>query len=299
MGTTSQPDRIDVQADAFEALRGRLFGLAYRMLGSRADAEDVVQEAYVRWHHATREREDSIHNAEAWLVTSATRLAIDRLRAARTAREAYSGPWLPDPLLPGALPAPDEHLERAADLSQAFLLLLERLAPEERAAFLLHDVFDASYADIARVLDRSEAACRQIVHRARTRVRAARRRFDADAEALRRLRDAFTAALEAQDQDALLELFAPDATWTADGGGVVPASPRPLFGARRLARLALGLQRIYTRNGVKLEPEWVSGRPGLVLRHDGRVRATFAFEAEGGRIAAVYVVLNPLKLPAR
>src|SRR5690606_15663478 len=211
--------------------------------------------------------------------------------------ETYEGPWLPDPLLPGPPPAPDEHLEHASDLSQAFLLLLERLAPEERAAFLLHDVFDTSYEDIARVLDRTEAACRQIVHRARSRVRRDRRRFDADAEALRRLRDAFTAALDAQDEEALLQLFAPDATWTADGGGVVPASPRPLAGGRRLARLALGLQRIYARNGARLVPEWVSGQPGLVLITDGRVRATFAFEAEAGRIGAVYVVLNPAKLP--
>ncbi len=284
-------------AGAFEAVRGRLFGLAYRMLGSRADAEDVVQDAYVRWHHAANDSTDTIRNPEAWLVTSATRLAIDRLRAAKTAREAYEGPWLPDPLLPGAPPAPDEHLDQASDLSQAFLLLLERLAPEERAAFLLHDVFETSYEEIARVLDRTEAACRQIVHRARSRVRRDRRRFDADAEALRRLRDSFTAALDAQDEEALLQLFAPDATWTADGGGVVPASPRPLVGGRRLARLALGLQRIYARNGARLVPEWVSGQPGLVLITDGRVRATFAFEAEAGRIGAVYVVLNPAKLP--
>jgi RNA polymerase sigma-70 factor (ECF subfamily) len=162
-------------ADAFEPVRGRLFGLAYRMLGSRAEAEDVVQEAYVRWHQSDR---DVIRNAEAWLVTTATRLAIDRLRALKTEREAYTGPWLPEPIMQNTPPSPDTHLELASDLSLAFLVLLERLGPEERAAFLLHEVFDFGYPEIASVLDKSEDASRQIVHRARTRVRSARKRFD-------------------------------------------------------------------------------------------------------------------------
>ena len=285
---------IDSHVATFEALRGRLFGLAYRMLGSRADAEDVVQEAYVRWHQAAQ---DSIRLPEAWLVTATTRLAIDRLRAARTARAAYAGPWLPEPLLAGAPPAPDQHAELASDLSIAFLLLLERLAPEERAAFLLHDVFDTSYADIARTLDKSETACRQIVHRARQRVRGERRRFEATDEARRDLLDRFTAAMRARDEDTLLRLFTPDATWTADGGGVVFAAPRPLVGVDRVVRLVLGLQRVYERHGAALEPAWVNGEPGLVLRADGRLAATFAIETEADRIAAVYVVLNPAKLP--
>ena len=286
--------QIATHTDAFEAARGRLFGLAYRMLGSRADAEDVVQETYVRWHQAPR---DTIRQPAAWLVTTATRLSIDRLRAARTAREAYSGPWLPDPLLGAAPPSPDHHLEFASDLSQAFLLLLERLAPEERAAFLLHDVFDTGYADIARTLGKSEQACRQIVHRARQRVRGTQRRFEASADGHRQLLDTFTAALQAQDEAALLQLFTPDVVWTADGGGVVHASPRPIEGAQRVARLALGLQRIYDRHGVALEHAWVNGQPGLVLRAEGQVRATFAIDTDDGRIAGVYVVLNPAKLP--
>lgn len=285
---------IDAHVHTFESLRGRLFGLAYRMLGSRADAEDVVQEAYVRWHKAARE---TIREPEAWLVTAATRLAIDRLRASKTAREAYAGPWLPEPLL-GATPAPDHAVELASDLSMAFLVLLERLGPEERAAFLLHDVFDASYADIARMLDRSEDACRQVVHRARQRVRTERRRFDVTDDARRDLIDRFTTAMRARDEDTLLRLFTPDAVWTADGGGVVHAAPYPLVGADRLVRLVLGLQRVYDRHDAALEPALVNGQAGLLLRAGGRLVATFAIDVADDRIAAVYVVLNPAKLPA-
>ena len=162
-----------ISVTTFEALRGRLFGLAYRMLGSRADAEDVVQETYVRWHQVTP---GSVENPEAWLVTTTSRLAIDRLRRLKTEREAYVGPWLPEPIVTAA--PPDRNLDLAADLSIAFLTLLERLAPEERAAFLLHDVFDVGYREIAAVIERSEAACRQVVHRARERVRGDRKRFD-------------------------------------------------------------------------------------------------------------------------
>ncbi|HET9268805.1 MAG TPA: sigma-70 family RNA polymerase sigma factor, partial [Vicinamibacterales bacterium] len=154
-------------------MKPRLFGLAYRMLGSRTEAEDVVQEAYVRWHQAD---EASIRNAEAWLVTTATRLAIDRLRALKAEREAYVGPWLPEPLIGTPPPPPDRDVELSSDLSIAFLVLLERLAPEERAAFLLHDVFDFSFDEVATALERSAAACRQLAVRARTHVRATRPR---------------------------------------------------------------------------------------------------------------------------
>ncbi len=167
-------DQTQTPTDVFESLRGRLFGLAYRMLGSRADAEDIVQEAYLRWHQADQRR---IESPEAWLVTATSRLAIDRLRRLKTEREAYVGPWLPQPIVTNE-PPPDRHLALADDLSMAFLTLLERLAPDERAAFLLHDVFDVDYAAIASVLERSEDACRQVVHRARERVRGERKRFD-------------------------------------------------------------------------------------------------------------------------
>ena len=187
--------------DDFERHRSRLLGVAYRMLASRAEAEDVVQEAYLRWHRADGA---SIREPEAWLVTTATRLAIDRLRALKIQREAYVGPWLPEVFLGHEPPPPDRDVELASDLSVAFVVLLERLAAEERAAFLLHDVFDCDYAEIARTLDKSEATCRQIVHRARERVKSERRRFRATEGARVGLLRRFNAAVEARDGRALV-----------------------------------------------------------------------------------------------
>jgi len=282
-------------ADAFEPVRGRLFGLAYRMLGSRAEAEDVVQEAYVRWHQSDR---DGVRNAEAWLVTTATRLAIDRLRALKTEREAYPGPWLPEPIMQNTPPLPDRHLELASDLSLAFLVLLERLGPEERAAFLLHEVFDFGYPEIASVLDKSEDASRQIVHRARTRVRSARKRFDVTEAAKANLLRKFTEAMKARDEQTLLSLFAPDATWTADGGGRAAASPHPILGAERIARFVVGLQHRLQSDGATIEQVDVNGETGLLVRVDGRILAIMAIDSDGERIHAVYAVVNPDKLPA-
>lgn len=232
----------EVADPAFQAVHSRLFGLAYRMLGSRAEAEDVVQDVYVRWHQTDR---SVIENPEAWLVAAATRRSIDRLRRLKTEREAYHGPWLPEPLMSDEPSRPDRNLEVSSDLSIAFLVLLERLAPEERAAFLLHDVFDADYHQIATVLGKSEAACRQIVHRARERVRRDEKRFAATDSARVSLLRRFTAAVEARDEHAVLELLAPEVTWTADGGGRVHAAPGrsqwrggPLFPSRWQAPLA-------------------------------------------------------------
>jgi RNA polymerase sigma-70 factor, ECF subfamily len=276
----------------FEAVRGRLFGLAYRMLGSRAEAEDVVQEAYVRWHQADQA---AVENAEAWLVAAATRLSIDRLRRLKTEREAYVGPWLPQPIV-SAVPPPDRALELADDLSMAFLTLLEQLAPEERAAFLLHDVFDVGYAEIAPVLAKSEAACRQVVHRARQRVRGDRRRFEAAEAAKADLLRRFQSAMDAQDEEAVLALFAPDATWTADGGGKVAASPHPIEGAARIARLAVGLRARFWAEGRTIGPATVNGEPGLWVRDGDRLVATLSIATDGERILAVYAVVNPDKL---
>ena len=277
----------------FERHRGRLFGLAYRMLASRAETEDVVQDAYLRWHQQDRA---AIRNPEAWLVTTTTRLALDRLRAVKAAREAYVGPWLPEPLMATELPAPDRQVELASDLSVAFLVLLERLAPEERAAFLLHDVFDLGYGEIADALGRSEAACRQVVHRARERVRRDRKRFPVDEGARIGLLRRFTAAVEARDERALLDLFAPEATWTADSGGQVPASPRPIAGADRIAKLVMGLQRVLSSATFHLTA--VNGEAGLAIRLDGQLRALLSIDTDGERILAVYAVLNPAKLGA-
>ncbi len=282
----------DAPAAEFELVRSRLFGLAYRMLGSRADAEDVVQDAYLRWHQADRARIDS---AEAWLVTTTSRIAIDRLRRLKTERDAYVGPWLPQPIVADALP-PDRHLDLADDLSVAFLALLERLAPEERAAFLLHDVFDVGYPEIASVLERSEAACRQVVHRARDRVRGDRKRFDVTASAKEALLRKFMSAMEARNERALAELFAPDATWTADGGGRTAASPVPIAGAERIAKLVMGLREKFWAADRTLEVVAINGEPGLRIRDGGRVTATMSIATDGERILAVYAVVNPDKL---
>jgi RNA polymerase sigma-70 factor, ECF subfamily len=285
-------NQTGTSATVFEALRGRLFGLAYRMLGSRAEAEDIVQEAYVRWHEVEPGR---IENAEAWLVTTTSRLAIDRLRRLKTERETYVGPWLPEPIVaPGP---PDRDLDLADDLSVAFLTLLERLAPEERAAFLLHDVFDVGYGEIASVIERSAAACRQVVHRARERVRGDRKRFDATESAKTALLQKFTAAVQARDEQALLALFAPDATWTADGGGKAPAAAQPIVGAERIARLLIGLREKFWTVDRTMDVTTINGEPGLCIRDRNRLTATMSIATDGERILAVYAVVNPEKLP--
>jgi RNA polymerase sigma-70 factor (ECF subfamily) len=284
----------DARGAGFEEHRSRLFGVAYRMLGSRAEAEDVVQEAYLRWHRAHRA---AIREPRAWLVTTTTRLAIDRLRALKIQREAYKGPWLPEPLLGREPPRPDRAAELASDLSVAFVVLLERLAPEERAAFLLHDVFDCDYAEIARTLDRSEATCRQIVHRARERVRSERRRFEATETSRVRLLRTFLAAAEARDERALLELFSPDATWTSDGGGQVPAARRVILGRERIVRLVLGLEdRLYRRRAASRHLAAVNGETGFLTWMEGRLFSATSIATDGERILAVYSVLNPDKL---
>jgi RNA polymerase sigma-70 factor (ECF subfamily) len=276
---------------AFESLRGRLFGLAYRMLGSRADAEDIVQEAYIRWHQVAG---GSIESPEAWLVTTTSRLAIDRLRRLKTERQAYVGQWLPEPIVTEA--PPDRHLDLADDLSIAFLTVLERLSPEERAAFLLHDVFDVGYGKIASVIERSEAACRQVVHRARARVRGDRKRFDVTESAKAAMLHRFTAAMQARDEQALLALFAPDATWTADGGGKTAAGRLPITGAERIAKLVVGLWDKFWADNRTLEIATVNGETGLCLRDGDHLTATMSIDTDGERIFAVYAVVNPDKL---
>lgn len=283
-----------ISADGdFEALRGRLFGLAYRMLGSRAEAEDVVQESYLRWHEADHGR---IRSPAAWLVTTATRLAIDRLRALKTQRELYHGPWLPEPLMGREPPPPDHDLALASDLSVAFLVLLERLAPDERAAFLLHEVFDCGYDEIARILGKSQAASRQVVHRARERVRSDRKRFQVTEAAKAALLRKFSAAVDARDEYALLALFAPDVTWTADGGGRVPAARYPIVGIERVVKLILGLEERYYRGRGSFHLASVNGETGLCMRVDGQVTSVLSFDTDGERILAVYVQVNPDKL---
>src|SRR5215208_4429092 len=262
----------DPTTDVFESLRPRLFGIAYRMLGIVADAEDVVQEAFLRWRQAAAG--DVPRSDEAWLVSVTTRLAIDRLRRAATERAAYEGLWLPEPV---ALEPPDRRAELADDLSLAFLLLLERLAPEERAAFLLREVFGVEYDEIARTLGKSEVACRQIVHRAKERVRGDRRRFVVAPDVRQRVAQRFAEALRNEDREGVLALLADDALLIADGGGRMPAAGVQR-GATRVAQLLVGFERMgrvqLERRGaprVEYEVAWLNGEPAVLSLLAGRL----------------------------
>ncbi len=279
---------------AFERSRHRLWGIAYRMLGSRADADDMVQETWLRWQ---RTDIDGIRSPEGWLVTAVTRASIDRLRQARAEREAYVGPWLPEPLVGSPASAADDGTEAASDLSMAFLAVLERLAPEERAAFLLHDVFDSGYGEIARILGKSQPACRQMVSRARKRVRADRQRVRVSAASRTALVEALVRAVRSRDREALMRLVADEATWTTDGGGMARTARRVIRGVDRIVRLLLGLSRRHLV-GVELRPVLVNGEPGLALARGGRVGAVWSIRTDGVRILAVYNVMNPEKLQA-
>ena len=283
---------IPTAADAsLQTYRPRLFGIAFRMLGDVQDAEDLMQETMLRWQKAERA---SVREPEAWLVAVITRLAIDRLRQAQTKRALYPGPWLPEPVAEERL-SPEYRSELASDLSMAFLVLLERLAPEERAAFLLRDVFGCEYDEIARALGKSEAASRQTVHRARERVRANRPRFAAPPEAKERLLGRFITALETGDKDALLTLFTKDVAWTSDGGGKVNAARRVLRGADRIARMLAKLAAKYgkrfTYRVVRL-----NGEPAVLEYASGHLFAATFCETDGERLSAMYRVLNPEKL---
>ena len=290
----------DPDADYFEALRPRLFGIAYRMLGVVADAEDVVQEAFLRWSQAG----EAPRSDKAWLVSVTTRLSIDRLRRAATERKAYEGQWLPEPL---PLAPPDRGAELADDLSLAFLLLLERLAPEERAAFLLREVFGAEYAEIARTLDKSEVACRQIVHRAKARVRRDRRRSDVDVAPYAREQVArrFVEARRAEDRDGVLALLADDAILVADGGGRMPALGEVQQGAERIAQLLVGFERMgrvqLERRGalpLQYEVAWLNGEPAVLTLVAGKLLFATVLHLDGERVAGLYRVMNPAKLAA-
>jgi RNA polymerase sigma-70 factor (ECF subfamily) len=278
----------------FERHRPRLFGIAYRMLASRADAEDVLQDAYLRWHRGVSEE---LRSPEAWLVTTVTRLCIDRLRAARTERTHYVGPWLPEPLIGDSAPAADAHAELSSSLSIAFLVVLEQLEPDERAAFLLHEVFDTDYAEIAEILGKSEAACRQIVSRARKRVRGQRPRVQVTDAARRSVLERFASAIQMQDRAALLELVAEKASWTSDGGGRARAARKVIRGRERVARFALAVLGAHADQFV-FEMTSVNGEPALALWAEGKLFSVISVRTDGLRILDVYTVLNPEKLAA-
>jgi RNA polymerase sigma-70 factor, ECF subfamily len=292
-------------ADSFEPHRRRLLGLAYRMLGSMADAEDAVQEAYVRWHGADR---DNVADPRAFLMTTTTRLCLDMLTSARARREEYVGPWLPEPVLDTAALAPDRRTELAEDLSVALLLTLDRLSPLERAAFLLHDVFDFPFSEVAPALERSESACRQLAVRARAHVRAVRPRGATAAPARSgeidvkhaQLLSAFMAATQAGDLDALTKLLASDARVVTDGGGKVRAAQEVIDGADRVARFLVDATRkrpdAWWRADFTVRVATVNGLPGVIVDAPEGPVQTAAFEIEGNVIRALYVVRNPDKL---
>lgn len=276
-----------------ERHRGRLFGLAYRMLGSVADAEDIVQDAFVRWQ---RSDHASVANPEAYLSRIVTRLCIDHMRAARTRREIYVGPWLPEPLVDDNTTAPTDAVEIAHDVSVALMLALERLSPLERAAFLLHDVFDQSFDSIGQTLDRSAAACRKLAARARGHVQStAPRRYVPEPESAKII-NAFGHAVRDGNLDALKKLLAEDAVLYSDGGGKINAANRPLNGRDLIARFYASFQRQIARRQPVSKRATVNGMPGLVTAEiDGTIQTT-AFEIAEGEIRAIYVVRNPDKL---
>ena len=274
-----------------EPHRQRLFGLAYRMLGSAAEAEDVVQETFLRWASVDRANVD---NPAGWLTTVCSRLCVDRLRSAHRRREEYVGPWLPEPLLTAEADASATVLEHES-LTLAFLVVLDTLTPPERVAFLLHDVFGHPHDEIATMLDRSPAAVRQLASRARRRIRDAQVPAPVSRDEGEALVDAFLTATAGGDLERLLGLLAPDVEMTSDGGGVVSAARRPVRGAEAVARFLLGLGRRADER-YELRLTRVNGAPGLVVVHDGRPDSVFALTATQGRVTQIHVVRNPDKL---
>lgn len=276
----------------FAGLRARLFSVAYRMLGTRADAEDVVQDAWLRWQAADHQ---TLQSAEAWLVTVTTRLALDRLRERRAERESYSGWWLPEPLVELDDNTPETAAELASDVSLALLWTLERLSGEERAAFLLRQAFDQDYGEIAALLGKSEAACRQLVHRAQEKVRQERPRFQPTPDAHRSLLAAFMKAAASADRAAMQAFLSPDVSFVSDGGGKMPSFHRVLRGARRIAGVYWSLEHAYPGR-VQYRMARVNGEPGLLRYLDGRLESAHSFVMDEGRITGVFVVRNPDKL---
>jgi RNA polymerase sigma-70 factor (ECF subfamily) len=282
------------QADAiFEEHRPRLARLAYRMLGSLADADDVMQEAFLRW---TREPRPEVESARSYLSTIVTRLCIDQRRALEARKETYIGPWLPEPVVeaPAASDAAQQ-VEVAESISLGFLLMLESLSPVERAAYLLRRVFDYEYPEIAAILGKSEPNCRQLVSRAEERVRERRPRFEIDASEAERITGSFLHACGSGDVNALVQLLAADAVAYSDGGGKATAARVPIAGAERVAQFFVGIVKKVPA-GLALKPVRVNGRPGVITVRDGKVTSVLTLDIRDGRIASCFVIVNPDKL---
>ncbi|WP_031077762.1 RNA polymerase sigma-70 factor [Streptomyces sp. NRRL S-118] len=289
-GDTSEPvargDRMDSITEAFVAYRNLLFTVAYEMLGSATDAEDVLQETWLRWVGVDL---DTVRDQRAYLVRITTRQALSHLRTVGRRKESYLGPWLPEPLLT----APDvaEDIELADSVSMAMLLVLETLTPTERAVFVLREVFDLAYDEIAEAVDKSPAAVRQIAHRARTHVAARRPRGVASAAETRRTVEAFQRAVETGDLQRLLDILAPDVVLLTDGGGVVQAAPAPVVGADQVAHVLGRIAAV-----MSLQPAQVNGDPALIVRLDGEIDTVMAMCIADGLITGLYAVRNPEKL---
>jgi RNA polymerase sigma-70 factor (TIGR02957 family) len=279
-----------------DELRPGAFAIAYRMLGSVSEAEDVVQEALLRLHRASSEGE-RIESPRAYISTVVTRLGIDQLRSARRRRETYVGEWLPEPLVTSEADDPARQAETADSLSMAFLVLLESLSPEQRAVFLLREVFDYPYDEIARIVGKSEANARQLAARARRHVDERRPRFEASREQRERLADRFFAAVGDGEVEALEAMLAEDVVLYGDGGGKVPALARPLYGASRVARTLTNWARLALSVGVGLRRLDVNGQPGLMLSDaEGRVVSVMTLDIEDEQVQGVRSVVNPDKL---
>jgi RNA polymerase sigma-70 factor (ECF subfamily) len=278
----------------FELHRRRLTGLAYRMLGSLAEAEDIMQDAYLRWHKADR---NTVADARAYLSSTVARLCLDHLKSARVRREQYVGPWLPEPIVDPSILAPDTASELADDLSVALMMTLERLSPLERAAFILHDVFDMDFDTIASVLDRNVAACRQLAARARAHVHDERPRFNASPEDAARLSDAFHQAVLSGNVAGLGQMLAADAVLYTDGGGKRTAALNPIRGSDKIMRFFAGIAQ---KGGLSTLATFrrlsLNGLPGFIFVDDEGAIETLALEINDGRIAAIYAVRNPEKL---
>jgi RNA polymerase sigma-70 factor, ECF subfamily len=287
---------VESRSDIFASTRPLLFSIAYRMLGSVTDAEDVVQESFLRWLEAP---ETEVRAPRAYLATIVTRLAINHLQSAQSRRETYVGPWLPEPIMTEHAPDPSEPIELAESLSMAFLMMLERLSPTERAVLLLHDVFDFDYAEIGRIVDKSEVNCRQLLTRAKKHIGERRARFEVDPVQADRLLNRFIEATRAGDIDGLVGVLAEDITLWADGGGKVPgAALRPIQGAETVARFVVQRARTGASLGRRLQPTLINGQPGFVIYEGSEPRAALVLETRNGRIHGIYAIANPDKLHA-
>ncbi len=281
--------------ETFYRYRPLLFSIAYRMLGSAADAEDMLQETFIRWQQTSQEE---IRSPRAFLVTVLSRLCIQHLQRARVKREEYVGPWLPEPVFTGDLDGdPSANSRMHESLSIAFLLLLEKLTPAERAAFLLHEIFEYEYSEIAEILGKKEANCRQLLRRARQHITSGRPRFDASPEQHKKLLEGFLAASSTGDLAGLVALLSDEVVLYSDGGGNAKAALNPIYGRERVVRFLLGALRKTVPIGVRTRIEEVNGQPSVIYSPpDGRAGCMVSFDIADGLIRNIYVVTNPQKL---